>query len=119
MFDLVIRNVRIVDGTGSPWRRGDVAVRGGRIAAVGFVPETGAKTVDGEDRYLCPGFIDIHCHSDDTIFSYPQAESRILQGVTTELAGNCGSSVAPILSGKKGFYSRLNFQKKGQKPPVT
>lgn len=107
MFDLVIRNVRIVDGTGSPWRRGDVAVQGGRIAAVGFVPETGAKTVGGEDRYLCPGFIDIHCHSDDTIFSYPQAESRILQGVTTELAGNCGSSVAPVLSGKKGCYPSI------------
>ena len=106
MYDLVIRNVRIVDGTGSPWRKGAVAIREGKIAAVGAVPETGAKTVDGQDHYLCPGFIDIHCHSDDTIFSYPQAESRILQGVTTELAGNCGSSAAPMLpSGERGYSS--------------
>ncbi|MBQ1391041.1 MAG: D-aminoacylase [Firmicutes bacterium] len=103
MFDLILKNCRILDGTGSPWQRGDVAVKDGRIAAIGkLIPDgedgssLAAEVVDGEDRYLAPGFIDIHSHSDTTLMTYPQAESRILQGVTTELGGNCGISAAPV-----------------------
>lgn len=97
MYDVIIQNVRIIDGTASPWYRGDVAIQGGRIAAVGALKGQESKeVVEGEDCYLAPGFIDIHSHSDCTLPEYPQAESRILQGVTTEIGGDCGLSVAPV-----------------------
>lgn len=105
MFDTCICNVRIIDGTSAPWFRGCVAIQDGRIAQVGSLPalERAAgqrpcarEMVDGEDLYLAPGFIDIHAHSDTSLWKYPQAESRILQGVTTEIGGDCGLSVAPV-----------------------
>lgn len=98
MYDLVIRNVRIIDGSSAPWFRGWVGVKGGVIAAVGTgrAPGDTRETVDGEDRYLTPGFIDIHAHSDTRLQGCPTAESRILQGVTTEIGGLCGLSVAPV-----------------------
>lgn len=97
MIDLLIRNARIVDGTGSPWFRGDVAVRDGRIAALGRLGDMPAREViDAGDQVLAPGFIDIHGHSDFTLPAHRLAESRILQGVTTELNGNCGISPFPI-----------------------
>lgn len=110
MYDLKITNARIIDGTGSPWRRGDVAVYDGRIVAVGAAEGEAKTVVDAADHYLCPGFIDIHCHSDDTIFEHPTAESRVLQGVTTELAGNCGASAAPRVPGDTtGFQTMKQF----------
>ena len=97
MYDTVIKNVRIIDGTSAPWFRGWVGIRNGVIARVGTgVPETGADTVDGEDNCLAPGFIDIHSHSDTSLPSCPSAESRILQGITTEIGGDCGLSAAPV-----------------------
>ena len=98
MYDLVIRNVRIIDGSSAPWFRGWVGVKGGVIAAVGTgrAPGNARETVDGEDRYLTPGFIDIHAHSDTRLQGCPTADSRILQGVTTEIGGLCGLSVAPV-----------------------
>lgn len=96
MVDLIIKNCRIIDGTNAPWFRGGVAVKDGRIVKVGQLGDLEAKeVVDGKDHYLTPGFIDIHSHSDTTILTYPQSESRILQGVTTEIGGNCGMSAAP------------------------
>lgn len=96
MIDLLIKNARVIDGTGSPWFRADVGVDKGRICFVGRRDDVEAtETVDTEDRFLCPGFIDIHSHSDQGVFGAPKAESRILQGVTTELVGNCGISMAP------------------------
>ncbi len=97
MYDLIITNVRILDGTSAPWFRGGVAIKDGKIQKVGAVSGLLAKeTVDGNDCYLSPGFIDIHSHSDTTLPQYLQAESRILQGVTTEIGGDCGLSVAPV-----------------------
>ena len=102
MYDLIIKNVRIIDGTGSPWYRGSVAVKDGKIAAVGpaaglgEIEEASAEVIDGQDKYLSPGFIDIHCHSDSSLPLYPLSESRILQGVTTEIGGACGISVVPV-----------------------
>ena len=97
MYDLLIRNVRVLDGTGAPWYRADVAVEKGRIAAVGALSGCAAQqVVDGEDQYLAPGFIDIHSHSDTALPKHPLSESRILQGVTTEIGGNCGMSAAPV-----------------------
>ena len=97
VHDLVVSGARIVDGCGNPWYRGDVAVRGDRIAAVG-APGTlrGRRVVDAGDRYVAPGFIDPHTHSDLTILLHPRAETSVRQGVTTHVTGNCGMSAAPL-----------------------
>lgn len=98
MYDLVIQNIRVIDGSSAPWFRGWVGVKDGVIAAVGTgrAPRDARETVDGEDRYLTPGFIDIHSHSDVSLPACPTAESRILQGITTEIGGDCGISAAPV-----------------------
>ena len=96
MYDLILKNCRLIDGTGAPWLAADVAVKGDTIAKIGKLDgEEAAEIVDLKGHYLAPGFIDIHSHSDTSLMTYPQAESRILQGVTTELGGNCGISAAP------------------------
>jgi len=95
--DLVIAGGRIVDGCGNPWYHGDVGVRGARIVAIG-APGTlrGRRVVDAADRYVTPGFIDPHTHSDISILLHPRAETAIRQGVTTHVTGNCGMSAAPL-----------------------
>jgi len=97
VHDLVIARGRIVDGCGNPWYRGDVAVRGDRVAAIG-APGTlrGRRVVDAADRYVTPGFIDPHTHSDLSILLHPAAETAVRQGVTTHVTGNCGMSAAPL-----------------------
>lgn len=97
MFDLVFRNARIVDGSGSAEFRGDVALFGEKIARVGKVePGDASGEIDIEGKVLCPGFIDTHSHSDRTSLFVPDPDAKILQGVTTEVVGNCGQSSAPI-----------------------
>lgn len=93
----LIRNARIVDGTGSPWFRGDVHVADGRIAAVGSNLAAGTKTtiVDAQDCYLAPGFIDAHCHDDLICIREPNRLEKALQGVTTVVVGNCSFSLYP------------------------
>src|SRR3954451_194447 len=101
MDDLLIRGATVIDGTGSASRSVDVAVRDGRISAIeARRTETAAREIDGAGRVLAPGFIDIHTHSDFTLPLNPLAEAKIRQGVTTEVVGNCGFSVAPALPGK-------------------
>lgn len=97
MYDLVIRNGRIVDGTGNPWYRGDVAVADGVVAALGRVPQRGARELDADGLYVSPGFIDVHCHCDFTVLdpSNPR-DFKLRQGITTEVAGQCGESAAPV-----------------------
>ncbi|MEI7435402.1 MAG: D-aminoacylase [bacterium] len=96
MFDLIIRGTTIYDGTGAPARTGDVAVNGDRIAAVGELACAGAReTISAAGKALCPGFIDVHSHSDAYLLIEPSAPSKISQGVTTEIVGNCGASAAP------------------------
>ncbi|KPK40587.1 MAG: hypothetical protein AMJ65_10485 [Phycisphaerae bacterium SG8_4] len=87
----------MLDGTGrTPWR-GDVGITGDTIAAIGDIaPEQGGNVIHASGLHLCPGFIDIHTHSDGRILACPTADSRVLQGITTELTGNCGYSVAPL-----------------------
>ena len=93
-FDLLITNARIVDGTGGPSITGSVAVRDGRIAGVGRVAGPAARTIDAHGLVLAPGFIDPHSHSDFALLTDGNAESKIRQGVTTEVIGESGS-VAP------------------------
>ena len=93
-FDLLITNARIVDGTGGPAVDGAVAVRDGRIAGVGRVGGPSARTIDAHGMVVAPGFIDPHSHSDYALLTDGNAESKIRQGVTTEVIGESGS-VAP------------------------
>jgi len=92
-FDLVIRNARVVDGTGNPWYRADVGVKDGRIAAIGaLAAKTAMRTVDAAGKVLAPGFIDVHTHVEGGIDKNPRADNFLRDGVTTVITGNCGSS---------------------------
>jgi N-acyl-D-aspartate/D-glutamate deacylase len=94
-YDLVIRHGKIVDGTGNPWFHGDLAVAGTKIVALGRVPAKPAKReIDARGLVVAPGFIDMHSHSDFTILEDGDAQSKIRQGVTTEVLGE-GSSAGP------------------------
>lgn len=94
-YDLVIRGGRIVDGTGNPWYYGDIAVRDGKIVTVGRVPQgEAAQTIDAKGLVVAPGFIDIHSHSDTLLLLDGAAQSKIRQGVTTEILGE-GNSAGP------------------------
>jgi N-acyl-D-amino-acid deacylase len=104
--EFVIRNARIVDGTGAPWFRSDMRIAAGRIASVGNgLPADGATAIDAEDRYLAPGFIDAHCHDDLITLREPQRLETIMQGVTTVVVGNCSFSLYPARSGSRGLLA--------------
>ena len=101
MDDILIRGGEVIDGTGAPGRVADVAIRGGRIAAIeANRTESAERVIDAHGCVVAPGFIDIHTHSDFTLPLNQKAECKIRQGVTTEVVGNCGISVAPALPGK-------------------
>jgi N-acyl-D-amino-acid deacylase len=99
--DILIRGGTLIDGSGRPGEIGDIAVRDGRIAALGRSLAIEAdKIIDAEGLAITPGFIDIKTHSDFTLPINPKAESKVRQGVTTEIIGHCGFSVAPVLPRK-------------------
>lgn len=93
-YDVIVRHARIIDGTGAPWFRGDVAVSGDKIAALGKLDpcSTAAVVVEAHERYVAPGFIDVHTHCEDDLLSMPQAENFVRMGVTSIVMGNCGGS---------------------------
>jgi len=98
MLDILIKNGVVVDGTGGPAFRADVGIAAGRIVVVAETVEQEAnRIVPAQGLHLAPGFIDPHTHSDLTLLVNPRAESKIRQGVTTEIIGNCGGSPAPLL----------------------
>jgi N-acyl-D-amino-acid deacylase len=97
MWDFLIRQARIVNGSGAPSFVADVAIGGDTITQVGTIAAPQARAViDGTGLTLAPGFIDLHTHSDYTLLVNPLAESKVHQGVTTEVIGNCGTSPAPL-----------------------
>lgn len=97
MYDLLIKNCLIIDGTGKPGYSGDIAVSGKKIAAIGDLSDAQAACViDAGGKVVCPGFIDAHGHSDFTLFVNNRGESKIRQGITTEVTGNCGFTAGPI-----------------------
>jgi len=116
-YDLIIRHGKIVDGSGNPWHYGDVAVRGSKIAAMGrIVPGSAQREIDARGLIVAPGFIDIHSHSDFLLLEDGDAQSKIRQGVTTEVLGE-SSSMGPfqgplippkvMLKGKETRWTRL------------
>ncbi len=97
MLDVLIRNGRIVDGSGSPWFRGEIGLREERIVSIRHrIHDEAARTIDATGLVVAPGFIDMHTHSDLRVFVHPEEDSKLLQGITTALIGQDGLSVAPI-----------------------
>ena len=96
VYDLLITNARIVDGSGNPWFRADIGIRDGRIADIGRLSAAPAtKKVDAANQIVAPGFIDVHTHV-ESIFSLPAAENFVRMGVTTLVTGNCGGSTTDV-----------------------
>ncbi len=112
-YDVVIAGGRVVDGTGSPWYRADVGIRGGRIDAIGDLGRAPAtRRIDAAGLVVAPGFIDIHTHGDEGIEKLPVAQNYLRQGVTTIVGGNCGGSIYPVgekLSAIEKARLGLNF----------
>ena len=95
--DIIIKNGRVIDGTGIPAYYADVAIIGDKIDFVGRLDGVEADVIiDAKGKYVTPGFIDEHSHSDSTIWANPEAQSTIRQGITTEIVGHCGLSEAPV-----------------------
>ena len=116
-FDLLITNARIIDGTGGPSVTGSVGVRDGRIAGVGRVSGPALRTIDAGGKVLAPGFIDPHSHSDFSLLTDGNAESKIRQGVTTEVIGESGSAAPQKPSATRawsdfaGYFAALETSK--------
>ena len=96
MFDVVIRNGLVVDGTGNPGQTADVAIRDGRIVAIGEVSGNGNHEIDAEGLVVAPGFVDVHTHFDAQVFWDTTLSPSPLHGVTTVISGNCGFTIAPL-----------------------
>lgn len=97
MLDVVIKNARIVDGTGSPWFYGEIGIKGENIVTIKHrIDEEAEKTIDAGGLVACPGFIDTHTHSDLLVLKHPEEDSKLMQGITSALLGQDGLSVAPL-----------------------
>ena len=131
-FDTIIKNGVVYVGDGKPGIKGDVAIKGGKIAAIGQdLGESADLVLDAKGLTVCPGFIDIHTHTDTNLFDAPKGDSRIYQGITSEVGGNCGHAPfvysdgdweaikdKPMYGGQAwrnidGFYKRLEDNKIG------
>ncbi|MEZ5261783.1 MAG: amidohydrolase family protein [Acidimicrobiales bacterium] len=107
MHDLVIRNGMVIDGSGAPATRADVAIDGDRITAVGRVDGAAARTIDAEGRLVTPGFVDIHTHLDAAVAWDPAATSSCWHGVTSAIMGNCGVTFAPVKPGDADYLAKM------------
>jgi N-acyl-D-aspartate/D-glutamate deacylase len=119
--DILFQNARLVDGAGTPWFRGDLAVREGAIVAMGNLPGMEAgQVIDARDRYLMPGFIDAHTHYDWVLLKKPAIFAELRQGVTTLAIGQCGYSGAPVSDDSIELYNKyVGFLRGGVTPDWT
>ena len=97
-YDIIIKNGKIIDGAGNPWYHGDVGIKDGKIAKISTkIVDDANKVIDANGLVVCPGFIDVHSHTDYIlIVGFNRVESFIRQGITTTTIGMCGDGVAPI-----------------------
>jgi N-acyl-D-amino-acid deacylase len=108
MYDLVIEGGRLLDGSGNPWVSRDLAVAGGRIAAIGRLRGASAsRRIDAGGQYVCPGFVDIHSHSDRSLAAHNRGIASLRQGIATQVGGNCGISLAPRRPGDEAMARLL------------
>jgi N-acyl-D-amino-acid deacylase len=98
-YDLVIRGGTVYDGSGAPGAKADVGVRGDRITSVGPIDARGARELDATGMAVSPGFIDVHTHDDFAVLLEPEMPFKVMQGVTTDVVGNCGSGIVPFEAG--------------------
>jgi N-acyl-D-amino-acid deacylase len=105
-FDLVVRNGIVIDGSGAPRRRADVAVTDGRVVAVGVVDGRGAEEIDAEGHVVAPGFVDAHTHMDAQVFWDDLGTSSCWHGVTSVVMGNCGFTLAPARPDERALVVR-------------
>ncbi len=110
MFDIIIKNAAIIDGSGKEGFAADIGISNDRIVKIGRIEESGRQVIDANGLIVSPGFVDCHSHSDYYLIINPLAESKVRQGVATEIGGNCGYSAAP-LSGE-ALEERKNAYKK-------
>jgi N-acyl-D-amino-acid deacylase len=107
MLETLIKNGRIIDGTGGPWFEADVAVQGDRIVQVKkHIEAPAGRVIDAAGLAVSPGFIDMHTHSDLRVFKFPEEDSKLLQGITTSLIGQDGLSMAPLDDANKAPMMR-------------
>src|ERR1051326_6650915 len=106
-YDLLIRNARVVDGSGEPSFQADVAVHQGKIAGVGKIHAAAIRTIDAAGRVVAPGFIDHHTHFDPQALWDPYCGSSVQNGHTTILVGQCGQVIAPTRPGDGDWYLKF------------
>src|SRR5262245_7022186 len=102
-YDFIIRNGTVIDGSGKPGLAADVGIQDDRIVAVGPVSGDATQTIDATGCVVAPGFIDVHSHDDFALLDRPLCDFKIMQGVTTEVIGNCGFGAAPASVAYKNF----------------
>lgn len=115
MFDILIKNGKIVDGTGAPWFNGNIGIKDGYIKEIDPLKAKGKLEINASGKVVCPGFIDIHSHSDFNIVINPTADTKVMQGITTDVSGNCGASAAPLLNEEAVKWGNNILEKFGRK----
>lgn len=102
MYDLLVKNAVIIDGSGNERYCGEIGIMGDKIAKIApSLTDDAKEIIDAKGNIVCPGFIDAHGHSDFTLFVNNKGESKIRQGITTEVTGNCGFTAGPITNEHK------------------
>jgi N-acyl-D-amino-acid deacylase len=117
-YDLVVKNGTVIDGSGLPRYRADVAVRHGRVAAIGRIRERAREVIDADGQVVAPGFVDGHTHMDAQVFWDPLGTSSCWHGITSVVMGNCGFTLAPCAAAHKHMVVR-NLQRAEDIPPAA